>query len=93
MNNNNRNYISAGILILLGVLFLGKEFNLFNIHWGDLFRFWPLLLVGLGLNILLGGKSGGSSSIIILICLLAIPFSIVRSCHKDIGDGFRNFFG
>jgi Domain of unknown function (DUF5668) len=91
MNNSNRNYISAAILIVLGVLFLGKEFNLFNIHWGDLFRFWPLLLIGLGLNMLLGGKSGGSStSIIILICLLAIPFSIVRSCKNDINDGFRN---
>jgi Domain of unknown function (DUF5668) len=90
--NNNRNYFSAAILIALGVLFLGKEFNLFNIHWDDIFRFWPLLLVGLGLNMLLGGSTkGSSSSIIILVCLLAIPFSIVRSCKNDWRDGNHNF--
>ncbi len=86
MNNNNRNYFSAAILIGLGIIFLGKEFNVFNVHWNDIFRFWPLLLVGLGLNIILGGNSKGSStSIILLVFFLAIPFSIMRSCHNNNG--------
>ncbi|MES2797480.1 MAG: DUF5668 domain-containing protein [Bacteroidota bacterium] len=93
MNNSNRNYISAGILILLGLLFLGRELNILDFHWGDLARFWPVLLILIGINIIFGGKAGGSTSwIFFIIFLLAIPFGVVRHCennwdHHD--NGFR----
>lgn len=91
MQNTNRNYITAGILILLGVLFLGKEFNLFDFHWGDIARFWPVLLILIGLNHLFGNKNGSSAtSIILIICLIAIPFGLMRSCRNEWNDG-KNF--
>jgi Domain of unknown function (DUF5668) len=93
MQNSNRNYITAGILILLGVLFLGKEFNLFDFHWGDIARFWPVLLILIGLNHLFGNKNGSSAtSVILIICLLAIPFGMMRSCRNNWDndrDGFH----
>ncbi len=82
MNNSNKNYITAGILILLGLLFLGKEFNLFDFHWSDIARFWPVLLILIGLNIVFGGRSNGNS-VILILCLLAIPFGLVHSCHNN----------
>lgn len=92
MQNSNRNYITAGILILLGVLFLGKEFNLFDFHWGDIARFWPVLLIVIGLNHLFGSKTSSSAtSIILIICLIAIPLGMMRSCHDNWNENGNRF--
>jgi len=41
------------ILIAAGLFFLLSELNpLTDLHWGDLLRLWPLLLIFLGLNLL-----------------------------------------
>jgi hypothetical protein len=82
MENNNKNYITAGILILFGLLFLGKEFNLFSFHWGDIARFWPLILIAIGFNLISGGKNSQLNSLLILLCFVAIPFGLVRSCEN-----------
>jgi Domain of unknown function (DUF5668) len=92
MQNSNKNYITAGILIVLGFLFLGKEFNLFDFNWGDIARFWPVLLIIIGLNIIFGNRSNGSTStILLIICFLAIPFGLVRNCENKWKerDGFH----
>ena len=92
MNNSNRNYFSAGILILLGLIFLGREFNVLDFHWSDLARFWPILLILIGLNIVFGGKSSSSlSGVFFVLFLLAIPFGIVRSCKNDWRQNNHNF--
>jgi Domain of unknown function (DUF5668)/Cell wall-active antibiotics response 4TMS YvqF len=89
MQNSNRNYLTAGILIFIGLIFLGREFNLFTFHWGDIARFWPLLLVFMGLNLLVGGKSKSGTGIFILLCFLALPFAMVRSCRNNWHNGNR----
>jgi hypothetical protein len=40
------------VLIAIGLFFLFSNLDLVDLHWGDVFRLWPLLLVFLGLNIL-----------------------------------------
>ena len=40
--------IAGGILILLGVLFMLDNFGL--VHAGDVFAYWPLILIGLGIS-------------------------------------------
>lgn len=92
MNNSNKNYFTAGLLILLGLLFLGQEFNLFNFEWDDFARFWPIILILIGINIIFGGKSGGSGSwVFFILLLLAIPFGLVRSCENKWDRNGRNF--
>jgi hypothetical protein len=83
MENFNKNYVTAGILILLGLLFLGREFNLLSFHWGDLARFWPVLLIVIGLNMVLGKSNSQANSLLLMLCFLAIPFGMMRSCQKD----------
>jgi hypothetical protein len=90
MNNSNKNYISAGILILLGLVFLGREFNLIDFRWTDLARFWPVILILIGLNIILGGKGSGSFSwIFFALLIFAIPLGMVRKCDNK-WDNHRN---
>jgi hypothetical protein len=50
----------GGILIGLGTLFLLDQFDLIRFH--EIFeKFWPLLIIGLGLQILLRGRAKGAN--------------------------------
>jgi Domain of unknown function (DUF5668) len=90
---NSKNVFSGGILILLGVLFLGKELDWFNVNWHEIFRLWPLLLIYLGLVAVLGKSSQTSTVVTIVLLCIAIPTVIVRSCSNKVEDaiGRSNF--
>jgi Domain of unknown function (DUF5668) len=90
---NSKNLFSGGILILLGVLFLGKELDWFNVNWHEIFRLWPLLLIYLGLVAVLGKSSQTSTVVTIVLLCIAIPTVIVRSCSNKVEDaiGRSNF--
>ena len=90
---NSKNLFAGGILILLGVLFLGKELDWFNVNWHEIFRLWPLLLIYLGLVAVLGKSSQTSTVVTIVLLCIAIPTVIVKSCSDKVGHtlGGRNF--
>ena len=90
---NSKNLFSGGILILLGILFLGKELDWFNVNWHEIFRLWPLLLIYLGLVAVLGKSSQTSTVVTIILLCIAIPTVIVRSCSNKVENviGGRNF--
>jgi hypothetical protein len=81
---NSKNLFSGGILILLGVLFLGKELDWFNVNWHEIFRMWPLLLIYLGLVAVLGKSSQTSTVVTIVLLCIAIPTIVVRSCSNKV---------
>lgn len=66
----------AFILIAIGVVWLLREANVFtNTHLSVLLRFWPVILIGLGLSLLVGRSSSQLSTLIILgtiVLLLAL---------------------
>ncbi len=90
---NSKNLFSGGILILLGLLFLGKELDWFNVNWHEIFRLWPLLLIYLGLVAVLGKSSQTSTVVTIVLLCIAIPTIVVRSCSNKVENaiGSRNF--
>ena len=90
---NSKNLFSGGILILLGILFLGKELDWFNVNWHEIFRLWPLLLIYLGLVAVLGKSSQTSTVVTIVLLCIAIPTVIVRGCSNKVENaiGSRNF--
>jgi len=65
--------VGPAILIGLGLLFLANNFGLLpgNV-WAVAWRFWPLLLVLLGLEILIGRQSTLVSAIIAVVGILLI---------------------
>ncbi len=57
----------AFVLIAIGVVWLLREANvLTNANLAILFRFWPIILIGLGLALLVGRSSSQLSTLIIL---------------------------
>ncbi|MEY4539402.1 MAG: hypothetical protein RLZZ306_1159, partial [Bacteroidota bacterium] len=87
---NSKSLFTGGILILLGILFLGKEWGWFNINWHEISRLWPLLLIYLGLIALLGKSNSSATVITIVLLCIAIPTVLVRSCQEKVGTAFNN---
>jgi hypothetical protein len=52
----NQNFTAGLLLSILGVVLLLRNFNLLNINWNVVLKFWPLLLIYLGLATLYGNK-------------------------------------
>ena len=86
---NSKSLFTGGILILLGILFLGKEWGWFNINWHEISRLWPLLLIYLGLIALLGKTNSSATVITIVLLCVAIPTVLVRSCQEKVGTAFN----
>ncbi|WP_052353953.1 LiaI-LiaF-like domain-containing protein [Flectobacillus major] len=81
---NSKNIFTGGLLIFLGIIFLGKEYNWFHINWHDIARMWPLLLIYLGLMAFVGKSSRSATVISIIMLAVFIPLTIVRSCQERI---------
>ena len=86
---NSKSLFTGGILILLGILFLGKEWGWFDINWHEISRLWPLLLIYLGLIALLGKSNSSATVITIVLLCIAIPTVLVRSCQERVGSTFN----
>lgn len=86
---NSKSLFTGGILILLGILFLGKEWGWFNFNWHEISRLWPLLLIYLGLIALLGKTNSSATVITIVLLCIAIPTVLVRSCQEKVGTAFN----
>jgi hypothetical protein len=81
----NGNIIPGVILIAIGILFFLKEFHYVEFNWTELLRLWPLALVIIGVNMLLGGRS--NANIVLLIgVFVAVPLLFLRSCADKVKD-------
>jgi len=60
------------ILIAAGVLFLLSNFGYLDLNFSELWRLWPLLLVLMGLDILLGRRSVIGNIIVLLITIAVV---------------------
>lgn len=89
---NARDLFSGGILVLLGILFLGTEFHWFKVDWNELFRFWPLLLIYLGITLLVGKTSTTSTILTVMLLCIAVPAAVVSSCKNEVSDKIANDF-
>jgi hypothetical protein len=78
--------IGALLLITLGILFLLNNFGVISWEvWNDLWRFWPVILILIGLE-LLAGKSRLASFIVFLIGLVLLAMVIIKTAFPAIWD-------
>ncbi len=83
---NSKNLVLGLILVLLGFLFLGRNLDWFDFHFREVFRFWPLLFVVLGVN-MIWGKSNRSVTVITLILIgIAIPAFVAMKVRDKVRD-------
>ena len=74
---HHRSGLGALLLIFLGVIFLLNNFGILSWDiWNIVWRFWPLLLILAGLQLVMG-RSRSSQIIILLVGLLFIAAVIL----------------
>ena len=79
----HRGGLGAVILIFLGIIFLLNNFGLLSWQvWGTIWRFWPLILVLIGLRIIMG-HSRGSSLAILFVALVFMALIILFSVASN----------
>ncbi len=59
------------ILIFIGSVFLLDNFNIIDFYWGSVWRFWPVIFILIGANMLLS-RFGNSKTAPILVAVLTI---------------------
>ena len=52
----NQNFTAGLMLTILGLILLMRNFDLLDLDWEVLFKFWPLLLIYAGLATIYGNK-------------------------------------
>ncbi len=64
----NSNILWGLIFVFVGTIILLQNFDVINFHWNEIWRYWPLILVFSGLNIIFSrsGSSIGKWSVAIL---------------------------
>lgn len=78
-------------LIILGVILLASELGYLNIKWYDLLKFWPLIFVFWGIDILMGEKRWfiWVALLLLVFFLGVILFFMPYRMHKGI---YRDWF-
>jgi len=96
-DGGSRRWFPGGIiiptmLVVLGILFLLSNFGVISSDfWSTLWRFWPLIFVLLGIEILLGVTRGWVAIILVLLAVAvvaAIGFGLAFGYRTD-GGWFR----
>ncbi|MCJ7566012.1 MAG: LiaF-related protein [Anaerolineales bacterium] len=80
MENNYRRPSIAGpvILIALGVIFLLNNLGLIELNvWDVVMRFWPILLIAVGLDIFIGNRSAWGAAITLVVVLAILAGGII----------------
>ena len=80
------------VLVALGLIFLLQNLGVIGWDvWGTLWRFWPVVLVLIGLNILLGGRTPWlmfGITVLVLIGIVVAAVLIERSREGTVGATF-----
>lgn len=81
---NASNALLGGILIVIGVLFLGNNFDWFsfNIEFKEVARWWPLLLIFAGIGVFLNPYQRFSNPLTIIMIAFSIPLALFTLVNK-----------
>ena len=69
------------LFIVLGILILANNFSTINLYWDNLWQYWPLVLVLLGVSMLVknvAGKSiiaGAAAVVLALVIFASVNFT------------------
>ena len=84
----NNNILVGVFLVVLGILFLLRNFDLFYFNFGDVFRLWPIALIYIGVGMLpidQKTKTYLETGVIVLFfsILIVLPYLSNKTRHND----------
>jgi hypothetical protein len=83
----NQNFTVGLIFTILGIILLLRNFDMLNIDWDVILKFWPLLLIYAGLATIYGNRKTWLVPLaMVLITVLAVMIYFI---FKDQGGDFN----
>ncbi|MBP6385177.1 MAG: hypothetical protein KA313_06975 [Pseudarcicella sp.] len=82
----NANLFSGILLLVVGFLFLGLQLDWFQISWYAILKYWPVLLIILGLLMFFGKSDKTSTLLIVILMAIAIPLSLSYKVKNTVSD-------
>lgn len=83
------------ILIFIGSVFLLSNFGVVNFYWGSVWRFWPIIFILIGANMLFSRLNNSTGSILsvslTLIALLFIGYQGTRPNNRTLERSWLRF--
>ncbi len=81
------------ILIFIGSIFLLENFNLIEFYWSSVWRFWPVLFILIGANMLLSrfGNKAAAPYMIGAITILTLGLIAFQGTRPERGRAWLNF--
>ena len=78
------------ILVFVGSILLLQNFGVINFYWPVLLRFWPVILILIGANMLLSDGSSPTGAIVsVLIAVFALGFIAYKGITTERGEDSR----
>ena len=82
------------LFIVLGILVLINNFSPINFYWGDIWQFWPVVLVLLGISILIKYQTGKIVVVAAAAIVLALTiFATFKFTISFVENDFEILFG
>lgn len=83
------------ILIFIGAVFLLSNFGVINFYWGSVWRFWPIIFILIGANMLFSRLNSSTGSILsvslTLLALIFIGYQGTRPNNTRVGRHWFKF--
>ena len=83
------------IFIFIGAVFLLNNFGVIDFYWGSVWRFWPIIFILIGANMLFSRLNGSTGSILsislTLIALLFLGYQGTREPEHRMGRSWFKF--
>ena len=72
------------ILIFIGAVFLLNNFGVINFYWGSVWRFWPVVFILIGANMLFSRFNNSTGAILsVVVTLVALVFIGYQGTRPD----------
>ncbi|GAB3899345.1 hypothetical protein GCM10028803_20330 [Larkinella knui] len=76
-------------LITLGVVFMAHNYGWFYIDWSFFSRFWPVLIILAGLNLIFSRSNSAAALVTTVLLAVSVPLAVVGAFHGNRWDNDR----
>jgi rhodanese-related sulfurtransferase len=86
MKKQSNGLVWGSLLLGFGLLTLAKTLGWYHIDWGQLLRFWPVLLILAGISLLVGRGQTWAGPVTALLLAIALPSAMINKAQRHFGN-------
>ncbi len=93
MKKQSNGLVWGSLLLGFGLLTLAKTLGWYHIDWGQMLRFWPVLVILAGVCLLVGRGQTWAGPVTAILLAIALPSAITNKAQRHFDDNDFNWNG